>query len=267
MLTGGGAETHRQAVRCPACRPSRHSARRNQVSSVAHVAFPEGWSVRITVAPSVREGAGRAEELDPVRSGSPGEPRRVGKRQTVRLTLGEFPEERLAASQEAHLNVLDERNVDVQLIGPRPFAQFLWARPHVQAAWARATNDTIARVTFLDLPHVTFANLRNTRLFLGDYEIGGINLYGQKLKGGTIKPLHLRGGTWVLCKLNDTLELVMLIPLQKNADNPNSDIVPLVSDGSPFVLRLQNISHDEDIEQDLSEVETDSLNFSCEPTP
>jgi predicted TIM-barrel fold metal-dependent hydrolase len=56
-----------------------------------------------------------------------------------------IPDERLAASQEAHLKVLDERRVDVQLVGPRPFAQFLWARPHVQAAWARATNDTIAR--------------------------------------------------------------------------------------------------------------------------
>jgi predicted TIM-barrel fold metal-dependent hydrolase len=61
----------------------------------------------------------------------------------------QIPDEKLAASTANHLKVLDERNVDVQLVGPRPFAQFLWARPHVQAAWARATNDTIARVSQL----------------------------------------------------------------------------------------------------------------------
>jgi len=57
----------------------------------------------------------------------------------------QIPDERLEAAQQNHLKVLDERAVDVQLVGPRPFAQFLWARPHVQAAWARAANDTIAQ--------------------------------------------------------------------------------------------------------------------------
>jgi predicted TIM-barrel fold metal-dependent hydrolase len=58
----------------------------------------------------------------------------------------QITDERLEEAQERHLNFLDERNVEVQLIGPRPFATFLWARPHIQQAWARATNDTIARV-------------------------------------------------------------------------------------------------------------------------
>jgi predicted TIM-barrel fold metal-dependent hydrolase len=60
------------------------------------------------------------------------------------LTL---PDEKMAAAQANHLKVMDERSVDVQLVGPRPFAQFLWARPHVQVAWARATNDAIAQAT------------------------------------------------------------------------------------------------------------------------
>jgi predicted TIM-barrel fold metal-dependent hydrolase len=48
----------------------------------------------------------------------------------------------------------------VQLIGPRPFAQFLWARPHVQVAWARATNNAIAQAVrmhpdrFLGMAHL-----------------------------------------------------------------------------------------------------------------
>jgi predicted TIM-barrel fold metal-dependent hydrolase len=71
-----------------------------------------------------------------------------------------IPDERMAGPQENHLKVLDERSVDVQLIGPRPFAQFLWARPHVQAAWARATNNAIAQAVrmhpdrFLGMAHL-----------------------------------------------------------------------------------------------------------------
>src|SRR5919199_7019033 len=52
-----------------------------------------------------------------------------------------IPDERLEQAQQRHLTELDARNVDVQLIGPRPFASFQWARPHIQRAWARATND------------------------------------------------------------------------------------------------------------------------------
>jgi predicted TIM-barrel fold metal-dependent hydrolase len=58
-------------------------------------------------------------------------------------------DEKLEASQQEHLKVLDERSVDLQLIGPRPFAQFQWARPHIQQAWARATNDVIAQAVRL----------------------------------------------------------------------------------------------------------------------
>jgi predicted TIM-barrel fold metal-dependent hydrolase len=71
-----------------------------------------------------------------------------------------IPDERMATAQENHLKVLDERHVDVQLIGPRPFAQFLWARPHVQVAWARATNNAIAQAVrmhpdrFLGMAHL-----------------------------------------------------------------------------------------------------------------
>src|SRR5580765_7199402 len=57
----------------------------------------------------------------------------------------QMPDEKMETAQQTHLKIMDDRSVDVQLIGPRPFAQFLWARPHIQAAWARATNDVIAQ--------------------------------------------------------------------------------------------------------------------------
>src|SRR6266516_4307458 len=82
----------------------------------------------------------------PPESFSHARPRLAANSPVRALTI---PDERMAASQESHLKVLDERNVDVQLVGPRPFAQFLWARPHIQAAWARATNDVIAQAVRL----------------------------------------------------------------------------------------------------------------------
>ena len=54
-------------------------------------------------------------------------------------------DERMEEAQQRHLRELDDRGVDVQLVGPRPFAMFMHVRPHVQTAWCRATNDTIAQ--------------------------------------------------------------------------------------------------------------------------
>lgn len=62
------------------------------------------------------------------------------------------PNERLALTDEAmapalerHLKLLDERNIDVQLISPRPVAMLHWERAAIVNQWTRATNDVIAR--------------------------------------------------------------------------------------------------------------------------
>jgi predicted TIM-barrel fold metal-dependent hydrolase len=61
------------------------------------------------------------------------------------------PNERLALSEDAmrpaierHLRLLDERNIDVQLISPRPVAMLHWERAPVVEQWTQATNDVIA---------------------------------------------------------------------------------------------------------------------------
>lgn len=61
----------------------------------------------------------------------------------------QISDERFEEAQQRHLKVMDERNIDLQLIGPRPFAMFQWTRPHIQAAWCRTTNDLIARAVSL----------------------------------------------------------------------------------------------------------------------
>jgi predicted TIM-barrel fold metal-dependent hydrolase len=55
-----------------------------------------------------------------------------------------IPEAAMKQALDRHLGVMDERNVDVQLISPRPVAMLHWERPFLVEAWSRTTNDTIA---------------------------------------------------------------------------------------------------------------------------
>jgi predicted TIM-barrel fold metal-dependent hydrolase len=56
----------------------------------------------------------------------------------AQVTVEEF---RTAAQR--HVECMDERNIDVQVIGPRPFMTMGWMEPHLLPAWARYVNDTI----------------------------------------------------------------------------------------------------------------------------
>ena len=54
------------------------------------------------------------------------------------LTAHDFHEAALA-----HARYMDERNIDVQVIGPRPFLTMGWMEPHLIPAWTRYVNDMI----------------------------------------------------------------------------------------------------------------------------
>lgn len=56
-----------------------------------------------------------------------------------------IPEERLDGALKRHLNVMDERNIDVQLLSPRPVAMMHWESAFLVAKWTTYTNDTIAK--------------------------------------------------------------------------------------------------------------------------
>jgi predicted TIM-barrel fold metal-dependent hydrolase len=47
------------------------------------------------------------------------------------------------AAAQRHADYMDERNIDVQVIGPRPFLTMGWMEPHLTPAWARYVNDMI----------------------------------------------------------------------------------------------------------------------------
>lgn len=50
---------------------------------------------------------------------------------------------RLKLSTGRHLQMLDERNIDVQMISPRPVAMMHYERPFIVHNWTRTTNDVI----------------------------------------------------------------------------------------------------------------------------
>ena len=61
----------------------------------------------------------------------------------------EMTDEQLENAQQRHLKFMDDRNIDVQLIGPRPIAMWHWMRPFLQDFWATTVNDVIARIVKL----------------------------------------------------------------------------------------------------------------------
>jgi predicted TIM-barrel fold metal-dependent hydrolase len=56
----------------------------------------------------------------------------------ARVTVEDF-----RAAAQRHVGYMDERNIDVQIIGPRPFLTMGWMQPHLVPAWARYVNDMI----------------------------------------------------------------------------------------------------------------------------
>jgi predicted TIM-barrel fold metal-dependent hydrolase len=54
------------------------------------------------------------------------------------------------AARRRHIRILDERNIDVQLLSPRPAAMMHWERPFLVERWTRTTNNLIAQMCRLE---------------------------------------------------------------------------------------------------------------------
>jgi predicted TIM-barrel fold metal-dependent hydrolase len=55
----------------------------------------------------------------------------------------ELSDEAFKESGGRHADYMSERNIDVQIIGPRPFTMLGWMEDHLFPGWAAFTNDTI----------------------------------------------------------------------------------------------------------------------------
>jgi hypothetical protein len=118
-------------------------------------------------------------------------------------------------------------------------------------------------------PYISLGELKKNRLYLGDYLMFGLNMYGNKLQ----TKLDVRPGkerSIVLCGLNDALQLVVMFGLKNKALGSKSELVDRVRDGSPVTVKIENISLDPDILDALQQADYDSAHLKCypeEPTP
>jgi predicted TIM-barrel fold metal-dependent hydrolase len=46
---------------------------------------------------------------------------------------------------KGHVDLMDDHQIDVQIIGPRPFMMLGWMQPHLLPGWVRFNNDMIAK--------------------------------------------------------------------------------------------------------------------------
>jgi len=56
---------------------------------------------------------------------------------------GPMSDEAFMTENKRHLDYMNERNIDVQVIGPRPFTMMGWMPRHLLIRWCEFTNDTI----------------------------------------------------------------------------------------------------------------------------
>lgn len=116
------------------------------------------------------------------------------------------------------------------------------------------------------LPYLSFGHLKKNRIYLGDYVVFGLNMYGNKLSS----PLDVTpagGNAVVLCALNDALQLVLMFELQNPALGDKSELLQIVRDGSPIQVKIENVSLEPYVAERLAEAEQDSAGLPCLPTP
>ncbi len=54
-------------------------------------------------------------------------------------------DEAFQATAKMHADFMSERNIDVQIIGPRPFMMLGWMQPHLLRSWTTFVNDSIKK--------------------------------------------------------------------------------------------------------------------------
>ena len=82
-------------------------------------------------------------------SGHIGEsPYRIGDGKSgIRADDGTLSDEAMMKANQRHVDWMTDRNIDVQVIGPRPFRMMGWMPRHLLQRWCEFTNDTIDHQT------------------------------------------------------------------------------------------------------------------------
>jgi hypothetical protein len=114
------------------------------------------------------------------------------------------------------------------------------------------------------IPYVSFGQLKKNRLFLGDYLLFGLNMYGNKLQSKLdVSPTNGKGV--LMCAKNDAIQLVVMVGLTNPAVGDRSELLELARDGSPLVVKIENISTDPEVVPYLESATYDSFSLPCYP--
>lgn len=149
----------------------------------------------------------------------------------------EMTDEQLDTAQKRHLKLMDERNIDIQLIGPRPVAMWQWTRPFLQEDICQVTNDVIARIVKLhpdrflgmaQLPQNAELDTRNCTAELERCvnELGFVGAYVNPDPGGNRKAPGMHQEHWhpLYAKAQD-LDVPLMIHPSTSFD-PRIEVIP-----------------------------------------
>jgi hypothetical protein len=94
------------------------------------------------------------------------------------------------------------------------------------------------------IPYTTLERLRSAEIFLGDFLLDGMNWYGYEVRRTSLGIPGLREGRVALCAMNDTMDAVMKLDLSRGSVSKGSRLRPLIRDGSPLRIKLEDIAVD-----------------------
>ena len=114
------------------------------------------------------------------------------------------------------------------------------------------------------LPYLNFGNLKKNAVFLGDYVVFGLNMYGNKLLAA-LDVTPATGKEFVVCAKNDALQLVIRFEPASAALSNNSLLIEQARDGSPLVVKIENVSLDPEVAEHLAAATYDSGHLPCYP--
>jgi hypothetical protein len=69
----------------------------------------------------------------------------------------------------------------------------------------------------------------------------------------------------VMCAKNDAIQLVLMVKLTNPAVGNKSELLAPIRDGSPVVVKIENISLDPQVSQHLEQADSDSFHQRCFP--
>lgn len=166
-------------------------------------------------------------------------------------------DEQLETAQKEHLKSMDERNVDVQLLGPRPPAMWHWTRPFLQEVICRLTNDVIARIVKLhpdrfagmaQLPQNPELDTRNCipELERCVKELGFVGAYVNPDPGGKRQAPAMHEEYWYpLYEMAQELDVPLMVHPSTSLD-PRFEVIPYNYQMNNYIeefVALQVLSH------------------------